>query len=134
MISEPPLSTGALKVTVACVLPDVAVIAVGGFGTRVIVIESFKEVEIFPAESFVQAYNVLFPRVVKVYVVGAFTVQPASPTSGVVADSVNKYPETEVSSVAVKVEISTVKEWAVDGIVKAVTVGVVESRVMASSK
>jgi hypothetical protein len=49
------------------------------------------------------------------------------PAVGALADSLIQYPVTPIASVAVKEEIETVKEVAVAGIVKAVTVGAVVS-------
>ena len=60
---------------------------------------------------------------------GAVADHPAAEVTGVVDDSLTRYPVTPTSSVAVKLVIDTVKEVAVAGIVKAVTVGGVVSEI-----
>ena len=58
-------------------------------GGSVIVTESLRDVDTFPAASLAQAYNVLEPSVENVYVVGAEDVQPLSPANGAVEVSVS---------------------------------------------
>ena len=67
------------------------------------------------------------PAVVNVYEVGVETVQPEATADGAVADSVTIYPVTPTLSEAVNDEIGTMRDDAVEGIVKAVTVGEVVS-------
>ena len=75
-------------------------------------------VETLPEASFAQAYRVFVPCVVKVYEVGTEEVHDPLTGLGTFDDSVKRYPVIPMLSVAVSVEIATVREVDVVGIVK----------------
>ena len=94
---------------------------------RVILTFAFKLLEILLEASLAQAYNILEPCEGKVYSVCEIDDQASEIILGVDSDSVIIYPVTETLSLTVNDEMGIVNEFAVLGIVKAVTVGFVAS-------
>ena len=105
--------------------------AVGG---SEIVTLSLRLSETLPAPSLTQAYSVLVPVLLNVWIIGFMTLQRLSAGDGVAVVSVKMYsdtPDPPGLSEASKFVIHTVSIVAVEGIENASTVGFVVSGIFA---